>query len=133
MIKYTREEVEDALNIVSSTIIKCEKFQLKFKEGTSQHSLLKNRIKALYISKALITGENIIDTYTKEELIEALAPVASMMSKCEKGIQKFEEGTGNYTRFKKIIDTMYIAKSFITNEMSKRGEVSGSRWDYEFN
>jgi len=35
----------------------CEKIQPKFHEGTSQHTLLKNRIKALYISKALITDE----------------------------------------------------------------------------
>ena len=109
----------NALSVVSSTIVKCEKFQPKFKEGTSQYSLLKNRIKALYISKALITGENIIGTYTKEDLIEALPPVTSIISKCEKAIQKFEEGTSNYTRFKKIIDAMYIAKSLITNEISK--------------
>jgi len=43
--------------VVSSTISKCEKFQPKFAVGTSQHTLLKNRIKALYISKSLITGE----------------------------------------------------------------------------
>lgn len=58
--------------------------------------------------------------YTKEELIEALAPVTSIINKCEKAIQKFEKGTTNYTRFKKIIDAMYIAKSLITNEISKR-------------
>lgn len=120
MIKYTKEELIDALSIVSSTIVKCEKFQPRFEEGTSQHSLLKNRIKALYISKALITNENITDTYTKEELRKALPPVTSIISKCEKAIQKFEKGTRNYNRFKKIIDAMYIAKYLITHEISKR-------------
>lgn len=120
MEKYTREEMEEALTIVSSTISKCEKSQLKFKEGTSQHSLLKNRIKALYISKALITGENITDTYTKEEFIKALPPVISIISKCEKANQKFDVGTANYKRFKEIIDAMYISKSLITNEISRR-------------
>lgn len=119
MGKYTQEELSAALNVVSSTILNCEKFQSKFEEGTSQYSLLKNRIKALYISKSLITDENIIDTYTKEELMEALPPVTSIISKCEKAIQKFEEGTPHYTRFKKIIDAMYIAKSLIINEISK--------------
>jgi hypothetical protein len=57
MGKYPREELEGALKIVSSTISKCEKMQLKFTEGTSQHTLLKNRIKAMYISKSLITDE----------------------------------------------------------------------------
>lgn len=54
MEKYSKQELDTTLNFISSTISKCEKMQLKFAEGTSQHSLLKNRIKALYISKALI-------------------------------------------------------------------------------
>lgn len=120
MTKYTREEVEVALIVVSATIVNCEKFQPKFKEGTSQHSLLKNRIKALYISKSLMEGENTIDIYTKEELTEALAPIISIINKSEKGIQKFQEGKGHYTRFKKIIDAMYIAKALITDEINKR-------------
>ncbi|MEG6513611.1 hypothetical protein V6C32_17055 [Desulforamulus ruminis] len=57
MDKYTSEELGEALQIVSSVISRCEKTQPKFVEGTSQHTLLKNRIKAMYISKALITDE----------------------------------------------------------------------------
>ncbi|WP_425806113.1 hypothetical protein ACHOLT_04710 [Desulfitobacterium sp. Sab5] len=57
MGKYTREELEEALQIVSSVISRCEKNKPKFVEGTSQHTLLKNRIKAIYISKSLITDE----------------------------------------------------------------------------
>lgn len=57
MDSYTKEEVEEALRIISSSIIRCEKIQPKFVEGTSQHTLLKNRIKAMYISKSLITDE----------------------------------------------------------------------------
>lgn len=120
MNKYTKEELAEALKVVSSTISKCEKIHPQFAEGTSQHTLLKNRIKAMYISQSLITNENIIDKYTKEELIESLAPVSSVISKCEKGQSKFEEGTPFYTRFKKIIDAMYIAKSLIKDEISKR-------------
>lgn len=57
MEPYTKEELTQALRAVSSIIQKCEKAQLKFTEGTSQHSLLKNRLKAMYISKSLITDE----------------------------------------------------------------------------
>lgn len=117
MDKYTKEELLEALQVISSTISNCEKMQLKFAEGTSQHTLLKNRIKALYISKTLITGENVMDKYTKEELIEALAPVASIISKCEKAQLKFAEGTSHYTRLKKIINAMYISKALITDEI----------------
>jgi len=120
MNKYTREELDKALLLVSSTITNCEKMQPKFAEGTSQHTLLKNRIKALYISKALISKEDITDKYTKEELIEALAPVSSIISKCEKGIEKFTEGTAHYTRFKNLIEAMYISKAFIADEINRR-------------
>ena len=48
MDEYTTEELEEALQIVSSTISKCEKVQPKFAEGTSQHTLFKNMIKAMY-------------------------------------------------------------------------------------
>ncbi|MBO0525465.1 hypothetical protein EXQ31_06350 [Clostridium botulinum] len=57
MHKYTKEELIEALRVVSSTISKCEKIQPKSAQGTSQHTLLKNRIKAMYISKSLITDE----------------------------------------------------------------------------
>jgi hypothetical protein len=47
MISFTTEELEKALEIVTSVINRCKKAQSKFTEGTSQHTLLKNRIKAL--------------------------------------------------------------------------------------
>jgi hypothetical protein len=121
MDKYTREELVDVLGVVSSTISNCEKMQIKFAVGTSQHTLLKNRIKAMYISKSLISDENVADKYTKEELIEALRPVSSIISKCEKAQLKFAEGTSHHTRLKGIIKAMYFSKSLITDEISKRG------------
>lgn len=59
--------------------------------------------------------------YTKEELLEALPPVTSIISKCEKAQLKFEEGTSHYTRLKKIIEAMYISKALINDEISKIG------------
>jgi hypothetical protein len=60
--------MSEALQVVSSTISRCEKMLLKFAEGTSQHSLLRNRIKSMYISRALITKNLEIMQYSKEEL-----------------------------------------------------------------
>ncbi|MGE5677382.1 MAG: hypothetical protein ACM3ZR_04920 [Pseudomonadota bacterium] len=120
MDSYSRKELEEALGIVSSTISKCEKAQQKFAVGTSQHTLLKNRIKAMYISKALIKDENVMDKYTKEELTDAIRPVASIISKCEKAQQKYAEGTSYHTRFKNLIKAMYISKALITDEISKK-------------
>jgi hypothetical protein len=54
---FTKEELQEALRAIASTISKCEKVQPKLKEGTSQHTLLIRRIKALRIASALITRE----------------------------------------------------------------------------
>lgn len=54
MDDYTKEELEDALRAITSLISKCEKAQEKISQGTSQWTLLKNRIKALRISSSLI-------------------------------------------------------------------------------
>jgi len=116
---YTREELTEALRVVSSTISNCEKMQLKFAEGTSQHTLLKNRLKALYISRSFIADENVAEKYTKEELAEALRPISSIISKCEKAQLKFAEGTPHHTRFRNIIKAMNISISLITVEIDK--------------
>jgi hypothetical protein len=55
MDNFTKEELEEALRAISSTISKCEKVQPKLKPGTSQHTLLMRRIKSLQIASSLIT------------------------------------------------------------------------------
>ena len=119
--KYTSEDLAGALKVVDSTISNCEKIQPKFSEGTSQHTLLKNRIKALYISKALIIREQNIEQYSKEELIDALKPIVSIINKCESGQRKHEIEAIQYKRFQKIIDAMNTSKMLITDEIGKRG------------
>ncbi len=119
METYTSEELTKALKVVSSNLSKCEKMQIKFKKGTSQHTLLKNRIKALEISKSLIENGDSINKYSKEDLLEATRPILSIISKCEKAQSKFDAGTANYNRFNDLIKTMYISKSLITDGISK--------------
>ncbi len=123
MDRFTNDELAEALHIVTSTISKCEKMQLKFPEGTSQHTLLKNRIKALHISKSLLTNDSVWDKYTKEEFIQALPPVSSIISKCEKAQLKFSAGTSNHTRLKHIIDAMHISKSLMVKHHQKRSKI----------
>lgn len=120
MRQYSRDEIVNALQIVSSTITKCEKIQPKFAVGTSQHTLLKNRIKAMYISRTLITEDNEIVKYSKEELNDALKPVVSIINKCETGQRKHDMEAPQYKRFQKIIDAMNISKMLILDEISNR-------------
>lgn len=119
MEKHTKEELTSTLRVIVSTISNCEKMQLKFAEGSSQHTLLINRLKALYISRALIAEEHDVERYSKEELIDALKPITSIISKCETGQRKHELESAIYKRFQKIIDAMNISKALILNEASK--------------
>lgn len=54
---YTMEDLQEALRAIDSTLRKCEKAQLKLKEGTSSHTLLVRRIKAFQIAETLIRRE----------------------------------------------------------------------------
>ena len=54
---YTREDLAESLTAVESIIHKCEAAQKKFSPGTSHHTLLKRRLKAMYLSRALICRE----------------------------------------------------------------------------
>lgn len=126
MNKYTNEELTAALREVSSTIRKCEKMQGKFEEGTSQCSLLRNRIKAMVISKLLIESElsqkeqmtDSLRQYTKEELTEALRPVVSVISKCEKAQVKFDQGTSHHRRLENLIKAMDTSKGLIEDQLT---------------
>jgi hypothetical protein len=55
--ELTKQELEEALQAIASTISKCEKVQPKLKPGTSQHTLLTRRIKALQVASTLIQRE----------------------------------------------------------------------------
>ena len=114
---YTKVELEEALQIIIPTISKCEKIQPKFIEGSSQHTLLKNRIKALYISKSFILHDESLNRYTEADLTEALKPISSIINKCEKAQLQFKEGTSHHTRLKKIIKAMCISKSLIADKL----------------
>jgi hypothetical protein len=57
MDNFTREELEESLRAIDSMISKCEKVQPKLKEGTSLHTLLIRRVKALNIASELIKRE----------------------------------------------------------------------------
>lgn len=122
MNNYTKEESVEALQVITSTIMNCEKIHPKFAEGSSQHTLLKNRIKALYISKTLIINEGSTGEYSIEDLKMALPPITSIISKCEKAQLKLIEGSSQYTRLKKIIRAMYLSKAFILNEIDEMNQ-----------
>lgn len=57
MNSYTKEELQEAIRAIISTISKCEKTLPKLKENSAQQTLLSRRIKAFKISVDLIERE----------------------------------------------------------------------------
>lgn len=57
MDNFTRDHLQEALCAFASMINKTGKAQAKFPPGTSQHTLQRNRLKALRIAEALIKLE----------------------------------------------------------------------------
>jgi len=54
---FTRGDLQEALRALASMMSKTEKAQAKFPPGTSQHTLQRNRLRALRIAEALIKAE----------------------------------------------------------------------------
>jgi len=57
MGSFTRDDLQEALRAFASMISRTEKAQAKFSLGTSQHTLQRNRLKALRIAEAVIKAE----------------------------------------------------------------------------
>lgn len=122
MIQYTEVELEEALKTVIATIANCEKMLPKFMEGTSQNTLLKNRISALMISKNLMESFKHTGSIPREKPIsveekeKAMPPILSIIHKCERARAKAVEGTTNYKRLTKTIEAMKIAETLLNDQ-----------------
>ena len=111
MHSFTEQQIKDTLKIIESTIVNCEKVQPKLKEGSPSLSLSKNRIKALYISKALLMNQE--NQYSKEELEKAVVQITSIKNKSITGFNNAKEGSSTYTRFSKLITAMNIVLGYL--------------------
>jgi len=118
---FTKEELQEACNTIEPTISQLEQMESKFKTGTSQHTLLIRRVKAFNIAIMLIKQElqerEITDSYTKEELKEALQEIQSTISKSEKIPPKLKERSARHATLLRQIKAYSIAKVLIDKEL----------------
>ncbi len=123
MVNYSKEELENALQTISSMIKRSENVQQKLKTGSPQSSLTINRLKALYISSAFISKElnkdNADDMFTREDLEKALFPLISTINNCVKVREKLKESSPQFTLTEKMIKALSISLSLIRNELDK--------------
>jgi hypothetical protein len=106
--------MNEILNFLDHTRELEEKFLPKFPEGTSQHSLLKNRIRALQTARELISGEG---RPSREELEFALPRIESMIHKMSKARDKYEPGSRNYKRFDPTVQAMKQVRTAIVQAL----------------
>lgn len=120
-MELTENQLKQALQIVEKIIIKCEAMHPKFKVGTSQFTLLTNRLHALQISRLLLErkikndGTSILREF--EDLKASLPPIISIINKCSKAQSKYEPNSKQYNRYVPLLDTMKICKELIEKEM----------------
>ena len=143
MININKETLEEAIFVIASIVERCENAQTKFREGTSQHTLLKNRIRVLYLSKELVEAELLRmggrlsaasceeagkcetpdscvilgEGSFMEELKSSVPPIVSIISKCEKAQSKYEKGTAQFRRYEKIILAMKVSKTLLEDRL----------------
>ena len=84
--------MNDILIFLDHTIKLEENYLPRFPVGTSQHSLLKNRIRALQTARDLISGDG---QTPREELEFALPRIESIIHKTSKARDKYESGRAN--------------------------------------
>lgn len=118
----TAEALAEAREAVESFIRRCEAAQGKFPAGSSQHSLLRNRLEALQVSRALIEARlGGGDGATAEELAAALPPVGSILHKCRAAQAKYAPGSAQYDRFERMVRPMRLVKALIEEALAETG------------
>jgi hypothetical protein len=107
-----------------SMIERVENTKTKFIEGSAQYSLQRNRLKALRIGVSLISDhtkpEYSDPNYSIQDLIDAQAPIESLISKSEKAIQKLVLGSWQHTMLTKNIEALHNVLPLLKKEITDR-------------
>ena len=117
-MKLTREQQAETLTTLETLIERCEKVLPQFAEGTSQRTLLVNRLSALRIGQALMTRSKDVQL-SRKELEAARAPLASILHKCERAVAKHAPGSVTYTKLEKQIHAMRVGLACIEEKVAE--------------
>ena len=120
MDNYTTDDLKEARRPIASLISKSEKAQQKLAPGTWQHTMLRNNLKALHIAFELMDKEtDNTNSFTREDLQEALGAFTSMISKADKAQAKFAPGTSQHTLQRNRFKALRTAEALIKVELEK--------------
>ena len=123
--------MKTAVQVLASMIVRSEKAQSRFAQGTSQHTLQRNRIDSLHIAMLLVsdemTGGDQAKDLTKEELERAVAPITSLISKSEKAQKKLANGTWQHSMLEENLEALSIALPLLEKRLF---ETEGKNLEY---
>lgn len=133
MSDITKTDIEEAFLAMASMIRRTKEAKEKFAQGTSQHTLLANRLKALGIASSFVRKEleesNDIDFYGKEDFVRALAPIASLISKSEKALSKVAQGTWQHRMLSSNLKALDIASALLIRALSETDNDPDKPWE----
>lgn len=108
-IKYHEEELEDARKHLHALTENCRKMLPKFPEKSPQHTLLLNRIRALEVSYEFLSDPARNCSEPKESMESILEPLASIIRKSEKALEKAKPHSPHAKRLERLIKTITIS------------------------
>jgi len=116
MDKYTADEYQQALRPIASLISKSEKAQQKLADGTWQHRMLRDNVKALTQASALINRQLKPESpLAIDDLQESLPALKKMITKTEDAMAKCPSGTAQDTLLRNRLKALRIA-AYVLNE-----------------
>ncbi len=120
---HSEADLEAALTSLSDMIDRSQKAQEKFRPGSSQHSLQRNRIHALSVASRLIAAEldggAALEAFTKAELESAQAPLLSLLGKSEKSLTKLKEGTWQHRMLVENLKALALAIPLLSKALQQ--------------
>jgi hypothetical protein len=120
--EFTEKQMADALIAINDMMSRAGKAKEKFVQGTSQHTLQKNRLNALHISFSLISKElaksDAVTCFAEDDLKNAIAQVTSLIRKSEKALGKLAQGTWQHTMLSQNLKALYIALPLIKKALN---------------
>lgn len=126
MSEFERQERMKSLQAIEDMLKRSEKVREKFAPGTSQHSLIANRIQALRVASTLISGKfseaDIASMYTTKELVDARAPLASLLGKSEKAREKLKPTSWQFAMLNDNLDALNRALHQLEHVLKTRIE-----------
>lgn len=118
---YTSDDLQEALRPIASLISKSENAQQKLAPGSWQHTMLQDNLTALHIASVLMNRQaDDTDSFTRDDMQQALPALVSMIGRTEKAQAKFLPGTSQHTLQRNRLKALRIAEAMITAELDKR-------------